>query len=74
MEVLEHVTVPHTIYEWKQDPQRRNLAQQVQTGNREALQAAFDRGLSVVGYERNAEGDGAFLLGVWKNEEQGAWS
>jgi predicted GNAT superfamily acetyltransferase len=74
MDVLERVEVPHSIYEWKQDPERRNLALQVQSANREALQAAFERGLSVVGYERNAEGDGAFLLSTWKAEEQGAWS
>ncbi len=74
MDVLERIAVPHSIYEWKQDPERRDLARQVQTANREALQAAFDRGLSVVGYERNAEGDGAFLTGRWKPEEQGAWS
>jgi len=32
---------------------------------REALESAFARGLAVVGYERNAEGDGRFLLGPW---------
>jgi predicted GNAT superfamily acetyltransferase len=72
--VVEYVTVPHTIYEWKQDPQKRSLAQQVQAANREALQSAFERGLSVVGYERDPEGNGRFLLGSWKDEEQGAWS
>jgi predicted GNAT superfamily acetyltransferase len=73
-EIVERITVPHTIYQWKQDPQQRSLAQQLQTANREALQSAFDRGLSVLGYERDAEGNGTFLLGAWKDEEQGAWS
>jgi len=73
-EIIERITVPHTIYEWKQDPQRRSLAEQVQTSNREALQSAFDRGLSVIGYERDAEGNGAFLLGRWNDAEQGAWT
>nr|WP_130422773.1 GNAT family N-acetyltransferase [Edaphobacter modestus] len=73
-EIVERITVPHTIYQWKQDPQKRSLAQQLQTANREALQSAFDRGLSVLGYERDAEGNGTFLLGAWKDKEQGAWS
>ncbi|HEY2038809.1 MAG TPA: GNAT family N-acetyltransferase [Edaphobacter sp.] len=72
-EILERVTVPHTIYQWKQDPQKRSLAQQLQISNREALQSAFDRGLSVVGYERDSEGNGTFLLGLWNAKEQGAW-
>lgn len=65
MQVVERVTVPHAIYQWKQDAQQRGLAQALQTGNREALESAFHRGLAVVGYERNAEGDGCFLLGPW---------
>ncbi|QNI38062.1 GNAT family N-acetyltransferase [Edaphobacter albus] len=73
MEVIERVTVPHAIYQWKQDPQQRSLAKQVQSANREALQMAFDRGLSVLGYERDAEGNGTFLLGRWNDVEQGAW-
>jgi predicted GNAT superfamily acetyltransferase len=72
-EILERVTVPHAIYQWKQDPEKRSLAQQLQTSNREALQSAFERGLSVVGYERDSEGNGTFLLGLWNAKEQGAW-
>jgi predicted GNAT superfamily acetyltransferase len=65
VEILERVTVPHTIYQWKQDAQQRSLARAVQSGNREALESAFHRGLAVVGYERDAEGNGSFLLGLW---------
>lgn len=68
--IVERVTVPHSIYQWKRDPRQRSLAQELQTRNREALQAAFQRGLAVVGYERDAEGNGCFLLGPW-NEESG---
>jgi predicted GNAT superfamily acetyltransferase len=63
---LERVTVPHTIYQWKQDAQRRKLAEELQTSNREALQSAFSRGLAVVGYERDSDGNGSFLLGEWE--------
>jgi predicted GNAT superfamily acetyltransferase len=66
MEVIERITVPHAIYQWKQDPQQRNLALAVQSRNREALESAFRRGLAVIGYERDAQGDGNFLLGEWK--------
>ena len=65
MEVLERVTVPHAIYQWKQDPQQRSLAEALQRNNRTALLSAFDRGLAVIGYERDASGDGSFLLGHW---------
>ncbi len=70
LDVVERVTVPHAIYQWKREPGQRSLAQQLQTRNREALQRAFQSGLAVIGYERNAEGDGSFLLGTW-NEETG---
>jgi predicted GNAT superfamily acetyltransferase len=66
IEVIERVTVPHTIYQWKQDAQQRSLAQALQTSNREALESAFRRGLAVIGYERDAQGNGTFLLGPWK--------
>jgi predicted GNAT superfamily acetyltransferase len=65
-QILERITVPHTIYQWKQDPQQRNLARTLQSNNRAALESAFQRGLAVVGYERDAQGNGNFLLGLWK--------
>lgn len=70
IQIVERVTVPHAIYQWKQDAQQRSLAQALQTSNREALEVAFHRGLAVVGYERDAEGNGCFLLGPW-NQESG---
>ena len=65
IEVIERVTVPHTIYQWKQDAHQRNLALALQSNNREALQSAFHRGLAVIGYELDAQGNGCFLLGPW---------
>ena len=70
MEVVERITVPHAIYEWKQDSQKRDLAAQLQVKNRLALEAAFERGLAVVGYERDAEGNGSFLLGPWSEPSE----
>jgi len=65
IEVIERITVPHTIYQWKQDAQQRSLARTLQSSNREALESAFQRGLAVIGYERDPEGNGQFLVGSW---------
>jgi predicted GNAT superfamily acetyltransferase len=65
LQILERVMVPHTIYQWKQDAQQRSLAQTLQSSNRKALESAFQRSLAVIGYERDAAGNGSFLLGHW---------
>jgi predicted GNAT superfamily acetyltransferase len=70
IQFLERVTVPHAIYQWKQDAQRRSLAQELQTSNRESLQSAFSRGLAVVGYERDSDGNGSFILGLWEEPKR----
>jgi predicted GNAT superfamily acetyltransferase len=56
------IDVPAAVSLWKQDPDQRTLAADLQTGNRIALQAAFARGLAIVDYECDAEGNGSFLL------------
>lgn len=65
-EVLERITVPVAIDQWKQVPERRPDALHLQAQNRAALQAAFQRGLAVIGYERDPEGNGVFLLGKFE--------
>lgn len=62
--VHERIEVPRAVSDWKLNPQQRKLAEQLQSGNRTALQAAFARGLAVIGYERTAADDGRFLLGL----------
>ena len=59
------IEVPAKIYDWKAAPETRGQAQQVQERNRQEFLRAFSRGLSVLGYERDAEGNGKFLLGHW---------
>ena len=59
------IEVPAQIYDWKAAPETRGRAQQVQERNREQFLRAFSRGLAVVGYERDATGNGKFLLGHW---------
>jgi predicted GNAT superfamily acetyltransferase len=56
------ITVPAAIYEWKADPTRRDRARETQLSNRQEFLNAFASGLAVVGYSRDAEGNGSFLL------------
>jgi predicted GNAT superfamily acetyltransferase len=59
------IDVPAKIYAWKADRATRAKALEVQERNREQFIQAFTAGLSVLGYERDARGDGRFLLGSW---------
>jgi len=59
------VDVPAEIYEWKAAAATRSRALAVQGSNRERFIRAFADGLSVLGYERDAHGNGRFLLGEW---------
>jgi len=61
--VLERILVPAAIAEWKRTPSLRDKAKALQTANRIALQSAFSSNLAAIGYERDAEGNGFFLLG-----------
>ena len=59
------IEVPAQIYNWKAAPETRAQAQHVQERNREQFLRAFNAGLTVLGYERDADGNGTFLLGHW---------
>lgn len=62
------IEVPAQIYDWKAAPETRNNAQQVQERNRDEFLRAFCDDLAVLGYERDAEGNGKFLLGEWDED------
>ena len=62
------IEVPAHIYEWKAEAETRAKAQQVQERNREKFLHSFGDGLAVLGYERDADGNGKFLLGHWDEE------
>src|SRR5579872_4577928 len=55
------IEVPAQIYEWKAAKETRSQAQQVQERNRDHFLGAFENGLAVLGYERDAAGNGKFL-------------
>jgi predicted GNAT superfamily acetyltransferase len=59
------IDVPAAIYEWKAAAETRPQALAVEERNREQFMKAFAAGLAILGYERNAQGDGRFLLGRW---------
>lgn len=67
-EVEETVTVPAEINGWKSSEADRWRAAQVQARNRELLVGAFSRGLAALGYRRDQDGNGSFLLGKWDEE------
>jgi predicted GNAT superfamily acetyltransferase len=62
------VEVPAQIYKWKAAAETRERAREVQARNRELFLGHFAGGLAVLGYERDATGNGKFLLGHWDEE------
>ena len=65
-ETLKTISVPAQIYEWKSSPATRERAREVQGCNRKDFLQAFSDGLAVLGYERDGQGAGKFLLGRWE--------
>jgi predicted GNAT superfamily acetyltransferase len=59
------IEVPAQIYDWKAVAETRPKAQQVQERNKQLFLRDFNDGLTVLGYERDAEGNGRFLFGYW---------
>jgi len=64
-ECRAHIDVPQEVYAWKAATATRPQALAVQSNNRERFLQAFAAGLSVLGYERDEQGNGRFLLGNW---------
>ena len=62
------IIVPAEIYGWKASPTLRARAIEVQDRNRKQFLQVFADGMSVLGYERDAHGNGRFLLGRWDED------
>jgi predicted GNAT superfamily acetyltransferase len=56
------ISVPAKIYEWKADPAKRDRAKELQLANRQQFLNGFSSGLAVLGYTRDEEGNGTYLL------------
>jgi predicted GNAT superfamily acetyltransferase len=61
--VQERILVPASIYQWKASEKDRERAMAVQLENRRRFQEAFSSGLAVLGFVRDAKGNGVFELG-----------
>jgi predicted GNAT superfamily acetyltransferase len=74
-QVVRKIAVPAQIYEWKASAAERARAGEVQKRNRDEFLVAFTLGLAVLGYERDQQDNGTFLLGRWdeKNCDGGPW-
>jgi predicted GNAT superfamily acetyltransferase len=66
--IVRRVPLPAPIYEWKSNPATRAQALDLQRHNRELLTHSFAEGLSVLGFERDTQGNGTFLLGKWDED------
>jgi len=62
------ISVPAAIYAWKAKEDTRPQAAEVQSLNREQFLQAFANGLSCLGYGRDDEGSGVFLLARWDED------
>jgi predicted GNAT superfamily acetyltransferase len=60
--IEERIAVPASIYQWKISEKDRERAAAVQLENRGKFQQAFARGLAVIGFARDAEGNGIYEL------------
>ena len=61
--VEERITVPASIYQWKASAADRPRALAVLLENRTKFEQAFARGLAVLGFERDPDGNGIYELG-----------
>lgn len=62
--IEERIEVPAEIYAWKASERDRSRAAEVQLRNRRKFQEAFSKGLAVLGFVRDEEGNGVFELGL----------
>ncbi|HUB51584.1 MAG TPA: hypothetical protein VL986_05530 [Terracidiphilus sp.] len=63
-DIEERIEVPASIYQWKASDLDRHRALAIQLENRGRFQSAFQKGLAVLGYSLDAEGNGVFELGA----------
>jgi predicted GNAT superfamily acetyltransferase len=59
------ISVPAAIYRWKEMSDSRQKAADLQLFNRERFLSAFSQDLTCLRYERDDDGNGAFVLGRW---------
>jgi len=70
--IEETILVPREISEWKSSEEHINRALAVQRENRQRFQTAFSQGLAVIGFRRDADGNGHFELGPFEDQIRGS--
>jgi predicted GNAT superfamily acetyltransferase len=65
---VKSISIPAQIYEWKATPSTRERAQEIQDRTRDEFLKAFANNLAVLGYKRDEEGNGKFLLEKWEEK------
>lgn len=66
-EIQETIVVPKAVSEWKASATGVSRAMEVQARNRQRFLDAFARGLAVVGFRVDQDGNGAFELARTEN-------
>jgi hypothetical protein len=69
LEILETIVVPKAVSEWKATGVSRAIG--VQAENRDRFLDAFSRGLSVVGFRVDDEGNGTYELARLQQPQPG---
>ena len=64
-QAVQQIKVPAQIYSWRSSEVSLPQAAEVQTRNREEFLRAFSQGLAVLGYDRDEESNGSYLMGRW---------
>jgi predicted GNAT superfamily acetyltransferase len=64
--IEQTIQVPHAIGRWRQSATEQRLALEVQDEIRRQFEQGFARGLAVVGFAIEQEGDGVFQLARWE--------
>jgi predicted GNAT superfamily acetyltransferase len=64
-QAVTRIEVPAQIYAWKASAADRPKAAEIQKRNREQFLAVFRQGLVALGYRRDEQENGTFLLGRW---------
>ncbi len=65
--IEETIHVPYQVGKWKSSETDSERARAVQTENRQRFQAAFHRGLAVVGFHRDTQNNGIFELAPFEH-------
>ncbi len=68
--IEDRIVVPAAVEQWKASDNERERALAVQTVNRGKFQRAFARGLAVLGFTRDADGNGIYELGIPQQAKQ----